>query len=66
MINIAVIGYGYWGPNLLRNFHEADGARVVMCCDQSEPQLTKARRRHPTVGTTTRFDVVLADPAIHA
>ncbi len=66
MINIAVIGYGYWGPNLLRNFHEADGARVAVCCDQSEPQLAKARKRHPTVEMTTSFDAVLADPAIHA
>ena len=29
MINIGVIGYGYWGPNLVRNFAEVPGARVV-------------------------------------
>jgi len=66
MIHVAVIGYGYWGPNLVRNLQEADGARVAMVCDQSEERLARARRRHPAVEMTTSFDAVLANPAVHA
>ena len=35
MINIAIIGYGYWGPNLVRNFMLTDGASVTAVCDGS-------------------------------
>ena len=36
MVGIAVVGYGYWGPNLARNFAETEGAAVVMCCDSDQ------------------------------
>ncbi len=35
MINIGVIGYGYWGPNIVRNFSAADGAVVQSICDRN-------------------------------
>ena len=40
MIRIGVIGYGYWGPNIVRNFHSTEGARVVAVSDKNTAVLT--------------------------
>jgi predicted dehydrogenase len=64
MIGIAIIGYGYWGPNLLRNFSETDGVRVVACCDRDAERLALVRAKYPSVRTTTDYADVLADPAV--
>ena len=44
MLNIGVIGYGYWGPNIVRNFNAIDGAKVISLCDLNEGALGKARK----------------------
>ena len=59
MIGIGVIGYGYWGPNLVRNFAECRGAAVRMVCDQRPERLQQVERRYPGVRVTT--DAVRAD-----
>src|SRR5436309_10509063 len=46
-IRVAVLGYGYWGPNLARNFVSADGARVVAICDERAESRELAASRHP-------------------
>ncbi len=51
MINIGVIGYGYWGPNIVRNFSSLDGAKVQAICDQSPDSLNRARRMYPQLST---------------
>ena len=61
MIRVGVIGYGYWGPNLVRNFSECDATEMVAVADQREPRLAEARRRYPGIRTT-----VSADEVIHA
>jgi predicted dehydrogenase len=66
MIGIGVIGYGYWGPNLVRNFAEAPGARLVSVCDARAERLVEARRRYPFVQTTERYRELLTDPSIDA
>jgi predicted dehydrogenase len=66
MVHIAVIGYGYWGPNLVRNFASVEGASVRTVCDLSPQRLGEAKLRHPYLDTTTEFHTVLADPAIDA
>lgn len=48
-VGVAVIGYGYWGPNLLRNAFETDGVRAVAVCELREERLAQARKRYPTV-----------------
>ena len=53
MIRIGVIGYGYWGPNLVRNFAELEGARVTMVADRRSERLGQVERRYPSVRTTT-------------
>ena len=44
MIRVGVIGYGYWGPNIVRNFRGLDGARVEMVCDKRPESLKRATR----------------------
>lgn len=66
MIKIGVIGYGYWGPNLVRNFMETDGATVSMVADLSEANLAKVRARYPTIITTRHHDELIASPDVDA
>ena len=66
MIRIGVIGYGYWGPNLVRNFHETDGARVTACCDINTERLAQAKVRYPSLEITARFDDLLSDSTVDA
>jgi len=66
MIGIGVIGYGYWGPNLVRNFAEAPGARLVAVSDLSPERLAVVACRHPLVKTTTDYRELLRDPEIDA
>lgn len=53
MLRIAVIGYGYWGPNIVRNFNNADLSRVVAICDKSPDAQARATRNHPGVQVTS-------------
>lgn len=66
MINIGIIGYGYWGPNLVRNFAETADARVAAVSDLDTAKLALVQRRFPGVKTTTDFRELLADPDIDA
>ena len=66
MIGIGVIGYGYWGPNLVRNFAECQGAAVRMVCDLRPAQLEKVQRRYPGVRVTTHPADVWNDPEVDA
>jgi predicted dehydrogenase len=52
-LGVGVIGYGYWGPNLVRNFMGDTGTRVVAVCDRSSDRLAEVNRLYPSVGTTT-------------
>lgn len=63
---IGVVGYGYWGPNLVRNFSELEDARVARVVDRDPKRLEGVRRRYPAVQTSTRFEDLLEDPAIDA
>jgi len=66
MIGIGVIGYGYWGPNLVRNFAEAKDARVVAVCDRRPQRLALAQSRYPAIRTYTDEKELLAAPDIDA
>jgi len=63
---LALVGYGYWGPNLLRNYMELPGAAVKTVCDTRPAALEKVRQRYPAVHTTTDFAGVLADGDVEA
>jgi len=65
-ITVGLVGHGYWGPNLLRNYMELETANPKWVCDSSPDRLKKAVARYPSVLTTTRFEDVLADPEVDA
>jgi len=66
MIGIGIIGYGYWGPNLVRNFTQTDGARVVSVCDQRAARRTQVEAHYPSITTFADVSQMLADPALDA
>jgi predicted dehydrogenase len=64
MVRVGVIGYGYWGPNLVRNFAEADGCSVAAVCDTRPERLAIVARRYPGVKTLTDWNDLINDPTI--
>jgi predicted dehydrogenase len=66
MLKIAVVGCGYWGPNLVRNFASTPGVEVAWVCDLDEVRLADIARKFRVGRTTTRYDEVLADATVDA
>ncbi len=66
MINIAVIGYGYWGPNIVRNFSRLKCAKVVAVSDTDDRALSRVNEIYPAMKVTTNPDEILASPDIDA
>lgn len=65
-VRIGAIGYGYWGPNVVRNLAELPDTRVVTICDASPQRLEAALRRYPSARGTREVQEVLDDPTIDA
>ena len=65
-VRTAVVGLGYWGPNLVRNLFELPDADLTTVCDLRRDRLELLRRRYPDVRRTTRFADVLADSTVEA
>ncbi len=66
MTGVAVIGCGYWGPNLIRNFSELEKSEIRTICDLNPAPLAELQRRYPSVRCSTDFRSVLEDPGIDA
>ena len=66
MIGVGVVGYGYWGPNLVRNFVDANGVALRHVCDIRRERVDLACRRYPGVRRSTDIEAMLADPKTHA
>ena len=65
-VRVAVVGLGYWGPNLVRNLEELEGAEVVAVCDSSTDRLESLRRRFSSIRGYESFAEVLADDSVDA
>jgi len=65
-LRVALVGYGYWGPNLLRNYMELPEAQVAWVCDRRPEALAKAQSRFPAIAATTDLEVVLNDASVDA
>ena len=65
-VRIGVIGYGYWGPNIVRNLVGLEGCEVVTVCDRNPKALAKVQRTYPAIRVTTEAAEVIADPGIDA
>src|SRR2546426_11439708 len=66
MIRIGVIGYGYWGPNIVRNLRGLEGCHVAGVCDQNSKALKRVRQAHPDLAVTTQSSDLLTSPDIDA
>ncbi|MGB8540605.1 MAG: Gfo/Idh/MocA family oxidoreductase [Candidatus Acidiferrales bacterium] len=66
VLKVGVIGYGYWGPNIVRNFHGQERSRVVAVCDKSPKSLQRVRMAFPDMPTTSDFGELLTSPEIDA
>jgi predicted dehydrogenase len=67
MLRMGVIGYGYWGPNIVRNFNTANGSAVTCICDMSAQTLkNKVSKNFPNIKTTTSADELIADTGVDA
>src|SRR3954452_20059713 len=64
MVNIGVVGYGYWGPNLVRNFCEEQGARVIAVSDLSAKRAELAQSRYPAISVTSDYRELIANPEV--
>src|SRR6266513_3104014 len=65
-MKVGLIGYGYWGPNLLRNLHETDGVEVKRCVDLRPERRAAASKRYPSVAVSAQADEIVSDSAIDA
>ena len=63
MAKVAVVGAGYWGPNLIRNFREHKAVKELWVCDRDPVRLGRARERFHGVKTTEDYDEVLRSDA---
>ena len=66
MIRMGVIGYGYWGPNIVRNLRGVDGCEVATVCDRSPGALTRVAQAYPEVATTRDASELMTSPKIDA
>lgn len=65
-IRVGVVGYGYWGPNLVRNFSEVPGAQVGAVSDLRAERLAEAQARYPAIRVTNNVHALIEDPLIDA
>jgi predicted dehydrogenase len=65
-VRVAVVGLGYWGPNLVRVLHEVPGARVVAVCDSRPEALQRIAPKYLAVRIATSYEQVLADESVDA
>ena len=65
-IRVGVIGYGYWGPNIVRNFTGLENCELAAVCDKNPNALKRVTRAYPGVRATTDFSEVLRSPDIDA
>jgi predicted dehydrogenase len=66
MIGIGVVGYGYWGPNLVRNLCELPDVKLRWVCDLATERLAGVRSRYPSVEITEDYQTLLDDPLVDA
>jgi predicted dehydrogenase len=65
-VNVAVVGCGYWGPNLIRNFRSLPDCKLKAMCDLNQQRLKHLHQLYPEVEMSSDFDSLLKDPQIDA
>lgn len=65
-MKIGVVGAGYWGPNIIRNFSQIPTCEMAVCCDLDEKRLAHMKKLYPSMAVTSDYDSVVNDPTIDA
>jgi predicted dehydrogenase len=65
-MKIAVIGCGYWGPNLIRNFIQSNKVRELTCCDLDQTRLDRMKNLYPSVKVLSDYKELLKKPDLDA
>jgi predicted dehydrogenase len=65
-VNVAVVGCGYWGPNLIRNFSALSDCKVSYVCDKDEKRLAHMKQLYPSVEPTKDFEKIVGDKEVDA
>lgn len=65
-IKVAVVGAGYWGPNIIRNFYQNPACEMAVCADLDENRLAHMKRLYPNIAVTTDYGDIVNDPSIDA
>ena len=65
-VGCALVGFGYWGPNLARNIQNHSDAELLYVCDSDPAELERVHGLHPGVKTTRHYHELLSDPAVDA
>src|SRR3990172_10266271 len=65
-MKIGIIGLGYWGPNMVRNFMANENVASIVCCDINPKRLESVKQRFPTVETVHDYKAVLKNPSVVA
>ena len=65
-VKIAVIGCGYWGPNLIRNFSQIDSTELYYVCDVDEKKMAPLKKTYPSLKTTTDYKEILKNKEVDA
>ncbi len=64
MLKVGIIGYGYWGPNIVRNFNSIEGSTVLSICDCNQTALYRAHQAYPSIPVTRDWNDILSSPQI--
>ena len=66
MLNLAIVGVGYWGPNLVRNFISAKNSHILKVCDINKERLNIIQSKYPSLETESDYNTILNDSDIDA
>ena len=64
LLKVGIIGCGYWGPNLIRNFSQLGSTSLAYVCDIDEKKLNSIKQKYPEVKTSTDYHILLNDPEL--
>lgn len=66
MLKIGIVGYGYWGKNLVRNFYHLDGCHIEYVCEKNEKNAKKCSTTYPNINVVDNFETLLNDQNVDA
>lgn len=66
MLKIGIIGYGYWGPNIVRNFYANEDTEVIAVCDINTKSIDRGKKQFPHLKYISNYQEVVTSPDIDA